>query len=116
MTDETTTAPPEPGDAVETTDTAPQAEADTAPADAGVINPPAANKYGYWTRSGKLAASPDKWLEKATRHEGSWWPDWAEWLASRSGKKVPRRIPGEGALAVIEQAPGSFVRVRADET
>ena len=40
---------------------------------AGVINPPAANKHGYWTND-EQPADAKAWLETATRHEGSWWP------------------------------------------
>jgi polyhydroxyalkanoate synthase len=79
---------------------------------AGVINPPAANKYGYWT-SEKLPADPEEWLNGASFHEGSWWTDWADWIAGYGGGKVPSRQPGDGELAAIEDAPGSYVRVRA---
>jgi poly[(R)-3-hydroxyalkanoate] polymerase subunit PhaC len=81
---------------------------------AGIVNPPAANKYGYWTNT-KLPSDPDKWLEGATQHPGSWWSDWGPWLARRAGRKVPARQPGEGKLKPIEDAPGSYVKVRASE-
>jgi polyhydroxyalkanoate synthase subunit PhaC len=81
---------------------------------AGIVNPPAANKYGYWSNS-KLPKNPDKWFEGATFREGSWWPDWSAWLERRAGKKVPARVPGEGKLKAIEDAPGSYVKVRASE-
>ena len=42
---------------------------------AGVVNPPAANKYCYWTGA-DLPAGPDSWLDAAQRTEGSWWPEW----------------------------------------
>jgi polyhydroxyalkanoate synthase len=54
-------------------------------------------------------------LAKAKQHEGSWWPDWRAWLAKKSGKKVPARQPGDGKLAPIEDAPGSYVKVRAPD-
>ena len=79
---------------------------------AGVVNPPAANKYGYYT--GALAASPDAWLESATAHEGSWWPDWDAWVSGHDGGEAPPREPGAGALPVIEDAPGRYVKVRSD--
>ena len=79
---------------------------------AGVINPPSANKYGYWTNE-TLSAEPEGWLKAATYHEGSWWTDWANWIAGHSGGQVPSRQPGGGKLAAIENAPGSYVRVRA---
>ncbi len=81
---------------------------------AGIVNPPAAGKYGYWTHS-KHPADPQAWFDKAKAHQGSWWPDWDKWLAKKSGKKVPARTPGDGKLAPIEDAPGSYVKVRAPE-
>ena len=80
---------------------------------AGMINPPAANKYGYWTNPGD-APSADAWLAAATPHEGSWWLDWREWIAREQGREVPARVPGKGGLAVLEDAPGSYARLRAD--
>lgn len=79
---------------------------------AGVINPPSANKYGYWTNE-KLSAEPETWLKGATYHEGSWWSDWAAWIAGHGAGQVPSRQPGSGKLAAIEDAPGSYVKVRA---
>ncbi|HET6521871.1 MAG TPA: class I poly(R)-hydroxyalkanoic acid synthase [Geminicoccaceae bacterium] len=80
---------------------------------AGVVNPPTANKYGYWIGEGRLPKDPEAWLESAAYSEGSWWPDWVAWLAPQSGPKVPARKPGEGGLKPIEDAPGSYVKVRA---
>ena len=81
---------------------------------AGIVNPPAANKYCYWTH-GRYPADAEAWFAKAKQHEGSWWPDWRAWLAKKSGKKVPARQPGDGKLAPIEDAPGSYVKVRAPD-
>lgn len=81
---------------------------------AGVINPPGANKYCYWTNA-KTPVTPAEWFASAERHEGSWWPDWGKWLARKAGPKVPSRQPGDGALAPIEEAPGSYVNVRFSE-
>ncbi len=77
---------------------------------AGVINPPGERqKYGYWT-SPDHPKNSDDWLEAATYSEGSWWPVWADWLEAKDrAKKVPARIPGDGKLDVIEDAPGSYV-------
>lgn len=79
---------------------------------AGVVNPPAANKYGHWTND-SLPADPEEFLAGATQHPGSWWTDWAAWNASHAGKMVPSRKPGEGGLAAIEEAPGSYVKTKA---
>ena len=78
---------------------------------AGAINPPAAKKHGYWTNS-ELPGTAQAWLEGATRHEGSWWPEWEFWMKSINDKRVPARVPGAGDLAVIEAAPGSYVLQR----
>jgi polyhydroxyalkanoate synthase len=80
---------------------------------AGIINPPAANKYGYWTNDAR-DAEPDAWLAAAKNHPGSWWTDWARWIAKHAGGKVSARVPGEGKLRAIEDAPGSYVTLRAD--
>ncbi|MCL4778590.1 MAG: class I poly(R)-hydroxyalkanoic acid synthase [Gammaproteobacteria bacterium] len=79
---------------------------------AGVINPPDAKKYQYW-RNDDEPWEIDAWLRGAAEHPGSWWPDWQDWLAAHSGEMVPARKPGDGKLAVIEAAPGSFVKVRS---
>ena len=80
---------------------------------AGMINPPAANKYGYWTNA-KLPATPDEWLEGAKQHEGSWWTDWQAWVGERTGREVAPRVPGKGKLKALADAPGTYVRIRAD--
>jgi polyhydroxyalkanoate synthase len=80
---------------------------------AGMVNPPAANKYGYWTND-KLPDKPDAWFDGAKQHEGSWWTDWRKWLAPHLGREVPPRVAGKGKLRVIESAPGTFARIRAD--
>lgn len=78
---------------------------------AGVINPPAAKKYGYWT-SEEVPGEPETWLEGAKRQEGSWWTDWSAWIAEFGDERVAPRKPGTGMLPALEDAPGSFVRVR----
>ncbi len=79
---------------------------------AGIVNPPAANKYGYWTND-KLAATPQEWLASAEQHAGSWWTDWAQWVAAHAGDKVAARVPGKGKLKALEDAPGSYVKLAA---
>ena len=78
---------------------------------AGVINPPEKVKYQYWTNP-KLPPTLEKWQATATEHPGSWWPHWIAWLRGQSGDMAPARTPGDG-LTVIEDAPGSYVRVVA---
>jgi polyhydroxyalkanoate synthase len=81
---------------------------------AGIVNPPAANKYSYWTNS-RNPKSPDAWFKGAKQHEGSWWPDWGKWASRFGGGKVAARIPGDGGLEPIEDAPGAYVKVRYAE-
>ena len=77
---------------------------------AGIINPPDAGKYGYWTGPVEDGQGADAWLAAAEHHEGSWWNDWHTWQSRRAGgKKEPARVPGEGSLKPIEDAPGSYV-------
>ena len=81
---------------------------------AGIVNPPAGNKYSYWTNP-KLPEQPEQWQKAASQHPGSWWPDWAGWVAQHGGDKVPERIPGKGKLKAIEDAPGAYARMRVDK-
>ncbi|MBA4011766.1 MAG: class I poly(R)-hydroxyalkanoic acid synthase [Phenylobacterium sp.] len=79
---------------------------------AGVINAPVANKYQHWT-NGDLPDSVEQWMGGAVETPGSWWPHWAEWLRAKSGGLVPARNPATGKLAPIEEAPGSYVKVKS---
>ncbi|HXW42206.1 MAG TPA: class I poly(R)-hydroxyalkanoic acid synthase [Xanthobacteraceae bacterium] len=79
---------------------------------AGVVNPPAKRKYQFWTGPKPRNADIESWLGKAKENPGSWWPDWLLWLTRQGPTEVPARIPGAGALKVIEDAPGSYVKVR----
>ena len=82
---------------------------------AGVVNPPADKKYGHWTND-DTPKSADAWLDGAAAHEGSWWGDWMKWVKRHAGRKTtPARAPGDGALAAMEDAPGTYVAMRADE-
>jgi poly[(R)-3-hydroxyalkanoate] polymerase subunit PhaC len=81
---------------------------------AGVVNPPAAQKYQYWVNESD-AATLDEFVEAAEEHKGSWWPDWLAWLKQQDGEMVEAagaRIPGAGKLKAIEDAPGSYVKAR----
>ncbi len=78
---------------------------------AGIINPPAANKYGYWTHE-KLPAQPADWLAAAKQQPGSWWTDWGRWVAGHAGAKVAARKPGSKRYPPLQDAPGSYVRQR----
>src|SRR3984885_10610733 len=79
---------------------------------AGVVNPPAKRKYQYWTGPKPRTADINGWIAKAKEHVGSWWPGLLVWITRQSPTEVPARVPGGGALKAIEDAPGSYVKVR----
>ncbi|NDC57941.1 MAG: class I poly(R)-hydroxyalkanoic acid synthase [Alphaproteobacteria bacterium] len=79
---------------------------------AGVINHPDANKYQHWINP-DLPSSIEEWVAGAQETPGSWWPDWHAWLTAMSGPMVPARTPGEGALQVLGDAPGEYVKVKS---
>jgi polyhydroxyalkanoate synthase subunit PhaC len=78
---------------------------------AGVISPPG-GKYGHWAND-NLPPSPDEWFGGATPQQGSWWPVWDQWVAQLDSARIAARPPGGGRLPIIEDAPGSYVRVRS---
>lgn len=80
---------------------------------AGVVSPPG-SKYGHW-RNEHLPEEPQAWFDEAKAHKSSWWPDWDAWISDFSGGSVSQRVPGSGSLRAIENAPGAYVRVRADD-
>lgn len=82
---------------------------------AGVVNPPSANKYQYWTlpEGVPTPATLEAFRAAAVETRGSWWPDWIAWLAPQSGDQVPARVPGTAqGFPAIEDAPGRYVKVR----
>jgi polyhydroxyalkanoate synthase len=81
---------------------------------AGVVNPPSAQKYQYWTNDAKVATL-DEFVAGATETKGSWWPDWIGWIEARNPAKVAAagaRVPGKGKLKSLGDAPGDYVRTR----
>jgi polyhydroxyalkanoate synthase len=81
---------------------------------AGVVNPPEAQKYQYWTNEKKVDTL-EEFIAGARETKGSWWPDWLSWIEKKSDAKVTAkgpRIPGKGKLKAIEDAPGSYVKAR----
>jgi polyhydroxyalkanoate synthase subunit PhaC len=81
---------------------------------AGVINPPAAGKYQYWTNDAE-AHSLEAFVAGAKETRGSWWPDWFAWIESHGNEEVKAkgaRLPGKGKLKALENAPGRYARTR----
>ncbi len=82
---------------------------------AGIVNPPAANKYGYWINpAAKLPETGEAWFEGAQQNAGSWWTDWQAWVTGHDAAQVDPRDPAKGKLKALEEAPGSFVKARVD--
>jgi polyhydroxyalkanoate synthase len=82
---------------------------------AGVINPTEGGKYPHWIND-ELPDSAEDWLEGATEHKGSWWPDWHQWMQSTSGNKIKALHPGKSKqYPAIMDAPGDYVLKRLDE-
>lgn len=80
---------------------------------AGVVNPPSKPKYQYWTGEKPNGESVEAWMKTATEHPGSWWPDWLEWLKAQGAETVAARKIGGGRFKPIEDAPGSYVKVKS---
>jgi polyhydroxyalkanoate synthase len=79
---------------------------------AGVVNPPDGGKYNHWVNE-HLPNDAAAWLEGAAEMAGSWWPDWNRWSTAHAPARVAARVPGNGKLKVIEDAPGSYVKVKS---
>lgn len=79
---------------------------------AGVVNPPNKVKYQYWTGPQPKGIFED-WVKRAEEHPGSWWPHWFAWLEEKAPKQVKARVPGDGKLKALEDAPGSYVKIKA---
>jgi len=78
---------------------------------AGVVNPPDGGKYSHWINP-ELPPEPEAWFAGATEIAGSWWPDWHRWVSALDKRMVKARVPGDGKLAPVEDAPGSYVKVQ----
>ena len=77
---------------------------------AGVVNPPEGGKYSHWLNP-DLPEDPETWFQGATEIAGSWWPDWQRWITAQDKRQVKARTPGDGKLPVLDDAPGSYVKV-----
>ena len=84
---------------------------------AGIVNPPAANKYGFWvSEAGSLPDDAETWQASCAHQAGSWWTDWQNWVSAQNDKQVPAIDPAQGKLPVLEDAPGSYVKARLDKS
>jgi polyhydroxyalkanoate synthase len=74
-----------------------------------LVNPPGNPKSRYLTNT-ELPDAPEKWLETATEHAGSWWDHWLDWLQARSGEERPAPEDlGNASLPPLDAAPGQYV-------
>jgi polyhydroxyalkanoate synthase len=80
---------------------------------AGVINPPSRNKYQYWTGPAPKGDRYEQWAGKAKEHPGSWWPHWQAWIEASNDTRVKPPRMGSAKFKPIEDAPGSYVRVKS---
>jgi polyhydroxyalkanoate synthase len=80
---------------------------------AGVVNPPNKPKYQYWTGTQPNGASVETWMKTATENPGSWWPNWFDWLKAQGAATVTARKIGDSKFRPIEDAPGSYVKVKS---
>jgi polyhydroxyalkanoate synthase subunit PhaC len=78
---------------------------------AGVVNPPHQVKYSHWV-DGPFVSNIATWLAKANQRPGSWWPHWLQWIREHDPTEVAPRTPGGSKLDLLEDAPGSYVRVK----
>jgi polyhydroxyalkanoate synthase len=74
-----------------------------------LLNPPGNPKAVFWAGAAR-EPSPEAWLERATKHAGSWWPHWLEWIKARSGEmgSAPREL-GSDENPPLDAAPGRYV-------
>jgi polyhydroxyalkanoate synthase len=79
---------------------------------AGVVNPPTKPKYQFWLGPRPNGAFED-WLAKADEHPGTWWTDWIAWIVAQAPAKVAARVPGAGPYKALDDAPGSYVKIRS---
>jgi polyhydroxyalkanoate synthase subunit PhaC len=80
---------------------------------AGVVNAPESGKYSHWINP-ELPPTPEAWFAGATEIAGSWWPDWQRWITKLDRRQVKARVPGDGRLQPIDDAPGSYVKVHVN--
>ncbi len=80
---------------------------------AGVVNPPAAHKYQFWTNKVEAETLED-WMAGAKETPGSWWPHWLDWISAKSGRKIKAPVPGDGSLEILGDAPGEYVKDKSE--
>ena len=76
---------------------------------AAMVNPPGNEKARFQVAK-ESPEDPQEWLRRAETCHGSWWPDYAGWLAERCGdEKAAPDEPGGAGLVPICDAPGTYV-------
>jgi polyhydroxyalkanoate synthase subunit PhaC len=78
-----------------------------------LVNPPSEQSRSSYRIADEHPPAPDEWMRRAATRAGSWWTDYDEWLAARSGglKRAPKRLGGPGYKAQAK-APGTYVHAR----
>jgi len=77
-----------------------------------IVNPPTNRKAKYYLND-NLKLEPEKWLEKAILHDGSWWEHWRTWVHAHGGalRSAPTTL-GSKAHPAGDPAPGRYVHQR----
>ena len=77
-----------------------------------ILNPPG-NPKATFMENGKLSTDHRAWYYDAKKCEGSWWPEWLEWIQQRSGERRETQLTiGNSKYPAMEAAPGTYVHVR----
>jgi len=74
-----------------------------------LLNPPGNPKAYFWADAARQETA-QAWIDQSSKHNGSWWPHWLEWIAARSGdkKSAPNKL-GSGQYPALDDAPGQYV-------
>lgn len=79
----------------------------------GIISEPGHPRRHYRVSAnhrGDKFLSTRRWLEATPIQEGSWWPEWANWLKNQSGEKgTPPLMEDKASANSLSEAPGRYV-------
>jgi len=76
----------------------------------GILNPPVnPPKRRFWVAETHRSDSFEAWRHRAHEEEGSWWPNWMDWLKPGSGPLVDARPAASEAFPALAAAPGHYV-------
>jgi len=74
-----------------------------------LLNPPGNPKAYFWAGAAHQDTA-QAWLDQSSKHNGSWWPHWLEWISARSGeKRTAAPVLGNEQYPALSDAPGQYV-------